>query len=380
VGQLVGGISHDFNNLLAGIMSFSRLIQDELKGIAITSPTVDLDQVGHDVQQIVRATERAGSLIRQLLLFGQQNVVAPQILDMNSVVSDMVDLLRRTLGEQTHLVTDLTKPLGSVCVDVSHFEQILMNLVVNAGDAMPSGGSLSLRTYERTLDEAYAEANGIEAGEYVALSVSDTGSGMLPEVIERAFEARFSTKPAGEGSGLGLATVYGIVTGSGGHISIDSEMGEGTTVTVYLPEVEGHAAPVAGTRPAVGVVAGETILLVEDEEIVREPAARLLRNAGYVVLDAADADHAIELAQAHEGTIGLLLTDVVLPGMMGVELAEKLLHSTTIERVLYTTGYSEKAIGPGASVEAGSALLAKPFTAEKLLEVVRNLLDSHHAD
>lgn len=375
IGQLVGGIAHDFNNLLAGTMSFSRLIQDQLQEVADRGPDETLDQVAKDMDQIVLATERASSLIRQLLLFGRQEIVQPQVMDLNQTVSGMEELLRRTIGEQTRLVTDLTRPLRAVYADPGHLEQVLMNLVVNARDAMPSGGRLSISTSEKTLDDTYPPPEGIETGGYTVLSVSDTGSGMPPEVIQRAFEPYFSTKPRGEGSGLGLATVHGVVTQAGGHITIFSEMGLGTTVNVYLPAVEGLAiVPSAVDRTSVGTPQGETILLVEDEEIVLEPAARFLRKAGYNVLVAAEANQACELAKAHEGSIDLLLTDVVMPGMSGTELARKLLLSTKVQRVLYTSGYSQDGAHEGA-VDDATPLLQKPFTAEKLLSVVGELLD-----
>lgn len=377
IGQLVGGIAHDFNNLLAGIMSYSKLVQEQVEGINERAPNETLEQVVEDVEQIVRATERAASLTKQLLLFGRQEVVELQILDLNQIVSGMEDLLRRTIGEQIRLRTDLAHPLGAVNLDAGHLEQILMNLVVNGRDAMSSDGRLSIRTCEATVDDGDKLEQGAKPGDYIVLSVSDTGTGMPAHVIEQAFEPYFSTKPRGEGSGLGLATAYGIVTQSGGHISIDSEVGLGTTVNVYLPVVEGvtAAAPTA-VQPAVGIIAGETILLVEDEEIVREPAARFLRNAGYNVLVAAQPEKAIELADAQKEPINLLLTDVVMPGMTGRELAEQLLVSESIERVLYMSGYTKDVIAHQGPEKALVARLDKPFTAQKLLAVVRDLLDT----
>ena len=384
IGQLVGGIAHDFNNLLAGIMSYSKLVQEQVQGIHDRHPDETFEQVVEDVEQIVGASERAASLTKQLLLFGRQDVAQLQILDLNQIVSGMADLLRRTIGEQIRLRTDLTKPLGAVNLDAGHLEQILMNLVVNARDAMTSDGRLFICTSEKTVDFTDAAEQGVEPGDYVVLSVSDTGTGMPAHVIERAFEPYFSTKPRGEGSGLGLATTYGIVTQSGGHISIDSEMGLGTTVNVYLPMVKGHiATPSPAAKTTVKMNAGETILLVEDEEIIRAPAARFLQKAGYNVLIAADPEIAIELAHAQEEPIDLLLTDVVMPGMTGKELAETLLLSKSVQRVMYMSGYTKDVISHQGDVialqgveKASVARLDKPFTAQKLLAVVRDLLDS----
>jgi PAS domain S-box-containing protein len=377
IGQLVGGIAHDFNNLLAGIMGFSKLVQEQLKEIADRDPDPAMDQVANDVEQIIRATERAASLTRELLLFGRQEVVQPQTLDLNAVVSGMEDLLRRAIGVQIGLVISPAPFLSAIYMDEGHLEQVLMNLVVNARDAMPSGGTISVRTGDKTLDDAYAAKHSVKPGNYVTLSVSDEGSGMPPEVIERAFEPYFSTKPRGEGSGLGLATVFGIVTQAGGDIAIRSKIGLGTTVDIHLPAAEGlTGAPAAAVKPAVGRAIGETILLVEDEQVVRQSAARFLRNAGYNVLVAGEASKAIALAGAHEGTIDLLLTDIVMPGMTGKELAENLLGSSTVSRVLYMSGYSKDVVAHNGALDPGVTLLEKPFTPEELLAGVRELIDS----
>jgi PAS domain S-box-containing protein len=240
LGQLVGGIAHDFNNLLAGIMGFSTLAQDELREITRRDPGDAVAQVAKDVDQIVEATERAEILTRQLLRFGRQDVVQPQALDVNQIVLGMEDLLRRTIGEEIRFVTQLDSPLGSVHMDPSHFEQTLMNLAVNARDAMPAGGTLTVRSGETTFDTAAAAAQGIDPGKYVLLCISDTGTGMTPEVVEHAFDPYFSTKPRGEGSGLGLAAVYGVVVQAGGLVTLSSDE-EGTTVDVYLPAIEDPA-------------------------------------------------------------------------------------------------------------------------------------------
>jgi two-component system, cell cycle sensor histidine kinase and response regulator CckA len=379
IGQLAGGIAHDFNNLLAGIMSYARLVQDGIKdqmGAGKPDPATH-QLLLEDVGKILRATDRAAALTRQLLLFGRKDVTQEEIIDINGVVEEMEDMLRRTIGEHVTLITRLTKPLMSVSIDSSHLEQILMNLVVNARDAMPAGGRLLVETSETDLDEHYANAQSIEPGHFVTLSVSDTGSGMGSEVVSQAFEPFFSTKPKGEGSGLGLSTVYGIAIQANGHASIYSEPGIGTTVKIYLPAVETSAD---SRRPArigpVGPVKGETILLVEDEEVVRQPAGRFLGNAGYRMLVAENAETALSLATNQAEKIDLLLTDVVMPGMTGKELAAKLLIDRPELKVIYISGYSEDVIVHQGAVERGVILVQKPFTAEGLLSKVRDVLDA----
>src|SRR5918996_1031966 len=381
IGQLAGGIAHDFNNLLAGIMSYARLVQDGIKD-QIEGKNQDLESqllLLEDVGKILRATDRAAALTHQLLLFGRKDVKKEEIIDLNRVVKEMEDMLRRTIGEHVRLITRLTKPLMSVSMDSSQLEQILMNLVVNARDAMAGGGRLMVEKTEVDLDEHYASAQAIKAGHYVTLSVSDTGSGMAPEVAKKAFEPFFSTKPRGEGSGLGLATVYGIVIQANGHASIYSEPGIGTTVRVYLPAVESPAEIPSKEKIKVGPVKGETILLVEDEEIVRQPAGRFLENAGYRVLIAEDPGAALVLAEEYPNKIDLLLTDVVMPGMTGKEMAAKLLVERPGMRVIYISGYSEDVIVHQGAVEEGVVLVQKPFTAEALLSKVREVLDAQVA-
>jgi two-component system, cell cycle sensor histidine kinase and response regulator CckA len=379
IGQLADGIAHDFNNLLAGIMSYARLVQDGIKD-QMEGRNQDPESqhlLLEDVGKILRATDRAAALTHQLLLFGRKDVKREEIIDLNSVVEDMEDMLHRTIGEHVRLLTRLTKPLMSVNIDSSQLEQILMNLVVNARDAMPGGGRLMVETTEADLDEPYASTQGIKPGHYVTLSVSDTGSGMEPDVVSKAFEPFFSTKPKGEGSGLGLATVFGIVIQANGHASIYSEPGIGTTVRIYLPAVEGPAGIPSTMRKAqVGPVKGETILLVEDEEIVRLPAGRFLANAGYRMLVADDPQAALILAEEHADEIDLLLTDVVMPGMTGKDLAAKLIIERPEIKVIYISGYSEDVIVHQGAVEAGVVLVQKPFTAEALLSKVREVLDA----
>jgi two-component system, cell cycle sensor histidine kinase and response regulator CckA len=379
IGQLAGGIAHDFNNLLAGMMSYARLVQDGIKD-QIEGRNQDPESqhlLLEDVGKILRATDRAAALTHQLLLFGRKDVKREEIIDVNSVVEDMEDMLHRTIGEHVRLLTRLTKPLMSVNIDSSQLEQILMNLVVNARDAMPGGGRLMVETTEADLDEHYASTQGIQPGHYVTLSVSDTGSGMEPEVVNKAFEPFFSTKPKGEGSGLGLATVFGIVIQANGHASIYSEPGIGTTVRIYLPAVEGPAGTPSAMRKAqVGPVKGETILLVEDEEIVRLPAGRFLANAGYRMLIAEDPEAALILADEHADGIDLLLTDVVMPGMTGKDLAAKLVIQRPEIKVIYISGYSEDVIVHQGAVEAGVVLVQKPFTDDALLSKVREVLDA----
>lgn len=380
IGQLAGGIAHDFNNLLAGIMSYASLVHDGIKD-QIEGRNQDPEShhlLLEDVGKILRATDRAAALTHQLLLFGRKDVKEEEIIDINVVVEDIEDMLRRTIGEHARLTTHLTKRLDSVRIDSSRLEQIVMNLVVNARDAMPEGGRMMVETAEVDLDEHYASTQGISAGHYVSLSVSDTGSGMDPEVATRAFEPFFSTKPKGEGSGLGLATVFGMVIHANGHASIYSEPGIGTTVRVYLPVVEGPAGASGRLRKVqIGPVRGETILLVEDEEIVRQPAGRFLENAGYQMLVAEDPEAALAIAETHAGKIHLLLTDVVMPGMTGKDIASKLLIERPDTKVIYISGYSEDVIVHQGAVEPGVVLVQKPFTAETLLSKVREVLDGN---
>ena len=379
VGQLAGGIAHDFNNLLAGIMNYASLVSDGLADLTARAGLGADDgarQLAQDVAEITKVAARAAQLTHQLLIFSRRELVNPQVLDLNSVVSDMEKLLRRTIGEAVDLGTKLEVGLPRTKVDRGQIEQVLMNLAVNARDAMPGGGRLAIETTSFEADEDFARQHGLSPGRYVRLNVSDTGTGMQPEVAARAFEPFFTTKARGDGTGLGLATVYGIVTQAGGQVVIYSEAGLGTTVKVLFPATNelqtGDQAPGRATPSA---RATETVLLVEDEEMVREPARRVLTRQGYAVLVASGPEQALSVAAAHDGTIQLLLTDVFMPGRSGKELAADLARARPGIKVLYMSGYSQDVIVHQGVLEEGVNLVEKPFATQVLLSKVREVLD-----
>ncbi len=349
LGQLAGGVAHDFNNLLAGIMNYSGLVSsilhEEMDRHGLSQDQA-LTAVLDDVEQITKAAQRAAALTRQLLIFSRREVLHPQEVDLNAVIGEMEDLLRTTIGQNVNLLRlVLARDLPLVTIDRSLIEQVIMNLAMNARDAMPDGGPLEIETSAFESDETLADVHGLEPGSYVRLSISDTGIGMSKETAGRAFEPFFTTKPPGEGTGLGLATAFGIVSQAGGAVAIYSEPGLGTTVRVYLPAAIG-SEPAPGdtkTRPQ-SSAQGETLLLVEDEEIVRVPARRILSRSGYTVIEAANATDALEIARRHPGTIDLLLTDVVMPGLSGKELAVEVLSRRPAIKVLFMSGYSENVI------------------------------------
>jgi hypothetical protein len=378
LGQLAGGVAHDFNNLLAVILNYAAFVGEEVAAAADDAEGTDAERweaIRDDIDQIVRAAERAAELTHQLLAFGRREVVRPRVLDLNEVVGAVEQLLRRTLGEHVELLTVLTPDLWPVLADPGQLEQVLVNLAVNARDAMPEGGTLIIDTENLMVDEAYAAARpDVSTGPHVRLRVSDTGTGMSREVLGRAFEPFYSTKPKGVGSGLGLATVYGIVAQAGGYAQLYSEPGMGTTFTALLPVATEPATTVEQheeSRPATG---GETILVVEDEEAMREVTRRILARNGYRVLAAATGAEAIRLAAEHEGDIHLLLTDVVMPQMPGKEVAEQVLARRSDIRVLYMSGYAEPVLGARGTLEPGVTLLEKPFNQPVLLARVREVL------
>jgi PAS domain S-box-containing protein len=379
VGQLAGGVAHDFNNLLAGIMNYAGLVsatlaeQMELRGLGDDEA---FRQLAQDVDEITKVAGRGADLTHQLLIFSRREVVKPEVVDLNAVVVDMEKLLRRTIGENIDLRTSLPPDLPRTKLDRGQIEQVLMNLVVNARDAMPGGGTLEIKTDEFQVDDTYSGTHAIAPGRYARLVVSDTGSGMTPEVVRRAFEPFFTTKPKGAGSGLGLATLYGIVTQAGGDVAIYSEPGLGTTIRAMFPATEEEPAPAGRPPPPESLRGnGETVLLVEDEEIVREPAQRMLVRQGYEVLMAADADEALRVAEEHEGPIHLLLTDVVMPGRSGKELSTEIRRIDPGVKVLFMSGYSEDVIVHQGVLEAGVQLIEKPFAADTLLRKVRDVLE-----
>ncbi len=380
VGQLAGGIAHDFNNLLAGIMNYAGLVseslQDEMARSGLLGDKAFVTLV-EDIGQISHVARRAAALTRQLLIFSRRTVVQPEVLDLNAVVGDLEEMLRRTIGENVdHLQTVFAEDLPLIKADRGQIDQVVMNLALNARDAMPGGGRLDIETARLEIDEHSANLRGIEPGTYVRLTVSDTGTGMGPEVVDRAFEPFFTTKGKGEGTGLGLATVYGIAHQAGGDVSIDSEPGRGTTIRVDLPATSESRSTHRAPRPEGGLhEQGETVLLVEDEAIVRDPAQRLLTRHGYTVLAAANAAAAIEIAANHQGTIDLLLTDVVMPGRSGKELSVDVAALRPATKVLFMSGYSYDVIVHQGVLESGVSLIEKPFSADDLLRKVRLVLD-----
>ncbi len=371
VGRLAGGIAHDFNNLLMVISGYSEFLLDRLgPEPALRAPA----------QEIASAAGRATSLTRQLLAFSRKQMLAPKILDLNGVVTENLKMLTRVIGEDIDLVMVPAAGLGTVRADAGQIEQVIMNLAVNARDAMPSGGKLTIETSNVSLDEEYARFHApLKPGNYVMLAISDTGAGMDSETQSHIFEPFFTTKGP-KGTGLGLSTVYGIVKQSGGYIWVYSEPGKGTTFKIYLPRVaEAVEAPVQILVAPESVAAEpgtETILLVEDEANLRYLARQFLEKQGYRVIDAADGAVAMQIAVAHEGVIHLLLTDVIMPGMNGRELAQRISEIRPNVKVLYMSGYTENVIGRNGTLDAGVRLLQKPFTLRDLKSKVREVLDS----
>jgi PAS domain S-box-containing protein len=371
VGRLAGGIAHDFNNLLTAIQGYSELALGRLE--------TD-DPQRRDIEEIRRAAERAASLTRQLLAFGRRQMLQPKVIDLNAVVADMESMLRRLIGEDVELSTDLEPNLGSVRADPGQIEQVLMNLAVNARDAMPGGGCLTISTRNGEVAVGTTrERVVIKPGPYVVLSVADTGHGMSTEVRERIFEPFFTTKEAGRGTGLGLATVYGIVKQSGGYIWVDSAPGAGSAFHIYLPldgaECDEAEKPHERHEAPAGA---ETILLVEDEESVRSMIRRVLEEHGYTVLAAGNGEEALELAHEHADEIDLVFTDVVMPGMNGGELVSRLRALRPDIEVVYMSGYAEASVRQGV-LETGATYLQKPFTPSALTEVVRRVLEEEAA-
>ena len=368
VGQLAGGIAHDFNNLLTAILGSTQLLLHN-------TPAGDARR--EDAEEIRHAGLRAAELTRQLLAFSRRQVLAPKVLDVNAVVANMDRMLRRLLGEDVELATSLDPAAGTVNADPGQLEQVLLNLAVNARDAMPGGGRLSIGTTRVMLHEEHVERrHRMPAGDYACLAVADTGVGMDETTQAHLFEPFFTTKEVGKGTGLGLATVYGIVKQSGGYIWVYSEAGHGTTVKIYLPRVPGVAeGPVPAAEPQQVRGGDETVLLVEDAAPVRTLARRSLEACGYRVLEAADGPSALLLSTRHRAGIDILVTDVVMPGMSGRELAERLAPERPSMKVLYTSGYTDDAMVRQGVLSAGVAFLQKPFVPDTLARKVREVLD-----
>ncbi|MEW6368584.1 MAG: response regulator [Acidobacteriota bacterium] len=373
IGRLAGGVAHDFNNLLTAILGYTQVVADQL------GPD---DSMREDLEQIRKAGERAASLTRQLLAFSRKQVLVPEPLDLNKVVSEIDKMLRRVIGEDIELRLALDPKLGQVMIDPTQVEQVIMNLCVNSRDAMPTGGKLTIETHNAELDETLAVEHGeILPGSYVMLAVTDTGIGMNADTMSHLFEPFFTTKPGGRGTGLGLSTVYGIVKQSGGHISIHSEPGKGTTFEIYLPRLQQVAGMSRPTRVngSIDLSGTETILVVEDDDVIRGMVRMLLVSHGHRVFEASTPQVALTLAAQHQGPIDLLITDVVLPGMGGQELASRLSKVHQQLKVLYMSGYPDDAILRHGMLEAGSAFLQKPFTRDGFLRKVSSVLSGESA-
>jgi two-component system, cell cycle sensor histidine kinase and response regulator CckA len=368
IGRLAGGVAHDFNNLLAVILGHSELVAERAEADV---------KLRSSAEAIRKAGERAAALTLQLLTFSRKQVVEPKIIDMNLALTELEKLVRRVLTEDIELTTKLGAELGRIRIDPGQFDQVLMNLVVNARDALRRGGKIVLETSNIELDETYTRQHlGTSPGRYVVLSVSDTGIGMDPETLSHIFEPFFTTKEKGKGTGLGLSTVYGIVNQAGGHVMAYSEPGRGTTMRIYFPRVPAEAATEAPLAPLRAIPRGtETILVVEDETALRELTRGVLENSGYTVIDAADADEAIKTVNGNHSQIALLLTDVVMPRTSGTELADRLKKLRPDLKVLFMSGYSDDVIAHRGILE-NAALIQKPFTKRVLLTRVRDLLDS----
>jgi two-component system cell cycle sensor histidine kinase/response regulator CckA len=371
VGQLAAGIAHDFNNLLAAASGYAELLREPL-------PPGDPRRA--DLEQIIAATDRGATLVRQLLAFSRRAVMQPEVIDLGEVIGGVVPMLRRLLGEQVELATRNGEDLGRVMADPSQLEQVLVNLATNARDAMPSGGRLTIETRNVDLDEAYASAHaGVTPGPYVLLAVSDTGIGMEPETLAHMFEPFFTTKGPERGTGLGLATVHGIVNQTGGHVWAYSEPGQGTSFKVYLPRIEEAAASRKAAHLPATSGGTETILVVEDEEAVRTLVRRVLERYGYRVITASGPHEALSLPAADLASIDLLVTDMVMPGLSGPELAAMLMDRQPHLRVLCMSGYADLSAEHQGLGGVATEFIAKPFTAPVLGRKVRELLDAGRA-
>jgi CheY-like chemotaxis protein len=366
VGRLAGGIAHDFNNLLMVISGYTEVLLDQLT-------------LGHPLhskaEAIQQASDRATTLTRQLLAFSRKQLLELKVIDVNAIVADMERLLRPLIGEHIELTTSLAPAVGCTRADAGQLEQVIMNLVVNAKDAMPNGGKISIRTASVTLDDSYRPENTfIKNGPYVMISVSDNGEGMDRETQARIFEPFFTTKEKGKGTGLGLSTVYGIIKQSGGYVFVQSEPDRGTVFTIYFPRVDEPSEATGATPLSLSAVGGsETVLLVEDEDSVRQLVRETLESRGYRVLEAANGADALTLA-AHTDPIHLVITDVVMPGLNGHELVQQLQPTRPTLKVLYLSGYAQDAFPATAAADSQKTFLQKPFTLQSLSRKVREIL------
>jgi len=368
IGKLAGGVAHDFNNHLGIIIGYSELMLDRLR------PD---DPLRKNAGMIKDAALRSATLTRQLLAFSRRQVFEPRILDLNAGIVELEKLLRPLIGEDIELILSLSAASGKARADPAQIDQVIMNLAVNSRDAMAEGGRLTIETADVELDQEYASKHAtVRPGSYVMVAVSDTGMGMDSETQTHMFEPFFTTKEKGKGTGLGLATVYGIVKQSGGYIWVYSEPGKGTTFKIYLPRVEGSAQEADAERVPSSILKGEeTVLIVEDEGMLRELACEFLRKSGYNVLEAGNGSKAIEISRAHRGPIHLLMTDAVMPGMSGRELAQRLQGERPEAKVLYVSGYTDDSVLRNGLLQPGTAFLQKPFTRDSLARKVREVLD-----
>ncbi|HEV8498776.1 MAG TPA: ATP-binding protein, partial [Gemmatimonadaceae bacterium] len=367
IGTLAGGVAHDFNNILTVISSYANLL-------LAAGPDAN-DRA--DLEEISTAARRATALTRQLLTFTRRDVVRLESVNVNDVVGGMESMYRRLLATNIELVVKLDDRIGLVLADVSQVEQLLMNLVVNASDAMPDGGTLIIETQSAELDEVYAQTHAdVKPGAYVMLAVSDSGIGMDAATISKIFEPFFTTKPVGRGTGLGLATVYAIVKQLGGHVWVYSEPGQGAAFKIYLPREAARQASSAVSRAKPAAARTGTVLLVEDDEAVRKAVRRMLEKAGYVVLEAEDAEVGFRVAAERTGSIDIVVTDLMMPGMSGSEFASRLAEAHPGLRVVLTSGYTDDAVVRRGLLGAAHAFLQKPFTSDQLTNVISELLES----
>ena len=378
LGELAGGVAHDFNNLLAVILNYTAFVSEEL----IAPPRDDwpkqLESARNDLGQVMQAVERAARLTRQLLAFARREVIRPQVLDLDTVITGVEEMLRRTIGDHIDLVITLGGNLWPVLADPGKLEQILVNLAVNARDAMPGGGTLTINTSNITVDaDTIAGGSKAQPGRNVRLRVGDTGSGMTADVIEHVFEPFFTTKEESAGTGLGLATVYGIVGQAEGDIQIYTEPGTGTTFSIMLPVTAEAAAPVAEAVPCQRTPNGETVLVVEDQDALREVTKRIFTRNGYQVITAANGPEALDIARGHPGDIHLLVTDVVMPRMRGMEVAEKVRAIKPGIEVLFISGYAQPLLTSVGRLDPSVTLVEKPFSAAELLAKAGQVLNAH---
>ncbi len=369
IGRLAGGIAHDFNNILSVIIAYADVVMNSL------APDDDLRG---DIKHIREAGDRAASLTKQLLAFSRQQLLEPEVLDLNRVVERMGEMVRRLIGEDVELTLALVEAIDPVKADPRQLEQVILNLVVNARDAMPGGGQLTISTDNVQLDEAYTSQHAdVSPGAFVLMAITDSGTGMSEATRQRIFDPFFTTKAPGKGTGLGLATVYGIVKQSGGHIWVYSEAGRGSTFKIYLPQHVGEVVPRSTpVRRSAVRGAGETILVVEDEDAVRRIAERILSAAGYIVLTAANGVEAIAVLERHARVVDLLLTDVVMPLMNGRDLANRVAELCPAARILFMSGYTDDAIVDQGVLDAGVQFIEKPFNVVALQQKVREVLDA----